>query len=217
MKEQMSYVAIDADDVGQSVGNAVLSDDASQLSQLSENINTGVQIFAKWAEFNGGTVVSSGSDEAVLQVPIKAVEDLEKLKDEYAAKTGFTVSIGIGEKVSQAAKALIYAKMNGKNQIMDYTPEMEEAMKQAISGDLQEDTKVEVDIQVEEAPQEELPSDEKMEAPEAEESLEREVPEHEAHLSEEEKAIHDSTELESDEEELEEERLAEVYGRDGRI
>lgn len=136
MKEQMTYVAIDADDVGESIGGAVLSDDADKLSALSGNINAGVQIFSKWAEYNGGKVISSGSDEAIFQVPIVSIDQLEDLKNRYQEKTGFSVSVGIGEKISEAAKALIYAKVNGKNQIIDYSPEIEEAMKQSISGKL---------------------------------------------------------------------------------
>lgn len=138
MKEQMTYVAIDADDVGESVGNAVLSNDANKLSFISNNINAGVQIFAQWAQHNGGKVISSGSDEAVVQVPVTSIEELEQLKEEYSKKTGFTVSIGIGETISDSAKALIYAKMNGKNQIMDYSPEMEQTMKQSLSGGQQQ-------------------------------------------------------------------------------
>jgi hypothetical protein len=134
MKEQMTYVAIDADDVGQSIGGAVLSDDINRLSSLSVKINAGVQIFSKWAEYNGGKVISSGSDEAIFEVPVKSIEELEDLKNRYQEKTGFSISIGIGERVSDAAKALIYAKVNGKNQIVDYSPEIEEAMKQSISG-----------------------------------------------------------------------------------
>tara|TARA_R100000951_G_scaffold112718_1_gene113473 strand:- start:4938 stop:7082 length:2145 start_codon:yes stop_codon:yes gene_type:complete len=182
MKEQMTYVAIDADNVGESVGSAVLSDDAGQLSQLSEAINTGVQIFSKWAEFNGGTVISSGSDEAVFQVPVTSIADLETLKTEYTEKTGFTISIGIGEKVSDAAKALIYAKMNGKDQITDYSPEMEQAMQQAISGNYQEAVGQEQDQEA--------------------------IPEHEQHLDPEGKELHDSTELESDAEEIQQEQMA---------
>lgn len=139
MKEQMTYVAIDADNVGESVGNAVLSNDTEQLSSISESINSGVSIFSQWAEYNGGKVISSGSDEAIFQVPIQSLDDLEKLKQEYQDKTGFSISIGIGENVSDAAKALIYAKMNGKDQIMDYSPEMERAMKQSLSGELTEE------------------------------------------------------------------------------
>ena len=140
MKEQMSYVAIDADNVGESIGNAVLSNNIDQLSSISNSINSGVGIFSQWAEYNGGKVISSGSDEAIFQVPVNSIDDLEKLKEEYQNKTGFTICIGIGDSVSNAAKALIYAKMNGKNQITDYSPEIERVMKESISGDLSEQT-----------------------------------------------------------------------------
>ena len=75
MKEKMTFVAIDADNVGESIGNAVLSDDLKELSSLSGKINNGSQIFSKWAEYNGGSVISSGSDEAVVEVPISSLEE----------------------------------------------------------------------------------------------------------------------------------------------
>ena len=190
MKEQTTYVAIDADNVGDSVGNAVLNDDTSSLSSISQNINAGTQIFSQWAEFNGGTIISNGSDEAVFQVPITSIGELEELKRKYQEQTGFTISIGIGETVSSAAKALIYAKMNGKDQITDYSPEMEDAMKQAISGNLQEDVQSET-------------------MPHQEESSE-EIPEHEQEMAPEEKAIHDETEVMSDDEEIQQEEMAAV-------
>ena len=77
MKEQMSYVAIDADNVGESIGNAVLSNNIDQLSSISNSINSGVGIFSQWAEYNGGKVISSGSDEAIFQVPVNSIDDLE--------------------------------------------------------------------------------------------------------------------------------------------
>jgi len=164
MKEQMTYVAIDADNVGESIGNAVLSNDTDQLSSISNNINSGVSIFSQWAEYNGGKIISSGSDEAIFQVPVASIDELEDLKQKYQEKTGFSISIGIGENISEAAKALIYAKINGKDQITDYSPEIETAMKQAISGNLSEEVSdddqleggVGDDVDEEELPQDEL-------------------------------------------------------------
>ena len=197
MKEQMTYVAIDADNVGESVGNAVLNNDTETLSSISEGINASVHIFSQWAEHNGGKVISNGSDEAIVQVPVSSIKDLEQLKAQYQEKSGFAVSIGIGETISESAKALIYAKMNGKDQIMDYSPEMEQAMKQSISGELQESTESVGD----QIPEESL---EENQIPEED----GQIPEHEQELSPEDKALHDSTEEMSDEEEIGQEQLA---------
>jgi len=190
MKELTKYIVLDGDSVGTSVGSIVLSDDASALSTLSENINAGTQIFSQWAEFNGGKVISNGSDEAVLEVPVESLKDLETLRSEYQAKTGFTVSIGTGDTLSSAMKALIYAKMNGKNQITEYSPEMDQAMQQ--SGP---------DNEVQTEGEDQLPH---------QEEFGTDVPEHEQELSPEDKQMHDSTETMSDEEEIQTEELAAV-------
>ncbi len=189
MKEQTTYVAVDADNAGVAIGEAVLNDDTDSLSSISQNINGGTQIFTQWAEFNGGEVISNGSDEAIVRVPITSVHELETLKIKYQDQTGFKISIGMGESVSSAAKALIYAKMNGKDQIVDYSPEMEEAMKQAMS------------------PEGVVESENTL--PHQEVS-EEEIPDHEQELAPEEKAIHDETEMVSDEEEIEQEEMAAI-------
>lgn len=144
MKEQMVFIAVDADDVGEKIGNAVLENDVESLSSMSNSINSGTQVFSQWAEHEGGRVVSSGSDEAIMEIPLSSLEGLEKVKEAYSQQTGFTICIGTGASVSEAAKALIYAKMNGKNQIVDYSPQIEEVMKQSISGDLTEEVGEEV-------------------------------------------------------------------------
>jgi hypothetical protein len=207
MKELMTYVAVDTDDVGESIGNAVLSNDVNSLSSISENINSGVRVFSQWAEYNGGEVISSGSDEAIFQVPQSSIKDLEELKDTYTKQTGFTISIGIGENVSDAAKALIYAKMNGKDQIMDYSPEMERAMKESLTGDVQRlEGGVGDDTDPEDLPQDEL-----------EEGIEHEL----EHTDDEEIAeeiatdhLEESDDYYSDLEEMEEEDAAEEAGQE---
>lgn len=207
MKELMTYVAVDTDDVGESIGNAVLSNDVNSLSSISESINSGVKVFSQWAEYNGGEVISSGSDEAIFQVPQSSIKDLEELKDTYTKQTGFTISIGIGENVSDAAKALIYAKMNGKDQIMDYSPEMERAMKESLTGDVQRlEGGVGDDTDPEDLPQDEL-----------EEGIEHEL----EHTDDEEIAeeiatdhLEESDDYYSDLEEMEEEDAAEEAGQE---
>ena len=47
MMEGMVYVAIDADDVGQHIGSAVINDDVDTLSSASQSINDGAQIFSE--------------------------------------------------------------------------------------------------------------------------------------------------------------------------
>jgi hypothetical protein len=214
MKEQMTYVAIDADNVGESIGNAVLSNDTEQLSSISDSINSGVAIFSQWAEYNGGKVISSGSDEAIFQVPVTSLDDLEKLKTEYQEKTGFSISVGIGENVSDAAKALIYAKMNGKDQIMDYSPEMERAMKESISGELNEEVEDEDQLEGgvgDDVDSEDLPQDELEEGTEHEkehtddEEIAEEIAED--HLAEDDDYYSDLEEMEEEDEQEDTEEI----------
>lgn len=208
MKLEMVYVAIDADNVGEQVGNAVLNNDEAQLSDLSSNINSGVGVFSQWAEGAGGKVISSGSDEAILKVPASEMEKLDEIRSIYKQKTGFSISVGIGSTVAESAKALIYAKVNGKDQIVDYSPEIERAMQQAVTGNMQEEVEEETEKEVEEEMGEEeveeeteeidVPADE-VDGDYGSEEMADGQPEDEQEMGEEEEFIHDAQENREDE------------------
>lgn len=125
------YISGDADDAGKLVGRARLADDAVTMRKLSHSLESGNDIFKKWAEGHGGNMVEQGGDEFCCEVPADALEELHAIKEQYEELVGATLSIGVGMRISESAKALMYRKLKGKNGISFYNEEMEKTIEEA--------------------------------------------------------------------------------------
>lgn len=190
-----AYIAINGDDVGEKIGQAIASDDHESLAGVTGSISNGLSICKDWAEKSGGEVLSSSGDECLLKVPAEAMDQLEEVKAACEKECGHTMTVGVGESMSEAAKALIYGKMNGKDQVVQYDP--------SIDAKLSDDEMEEVD----EMSDEEMPEDtEEIDVPADEvdgdygsEKMKDAQPEHEEDMGEEEEFIHDAQENRADE------------------
>ena len=132
----MVYVAINGDSVGSKIGEAILSDDHQALAGLSKKFKDAHSNIEKWAQRKGGEVVASAGDESIFSLPEEMIGELENIKSQYSQASGTTLTIGIGQTISQASKALIYGKLNSKDQIVEYEPQMDDY----ISGDQEDET-----------------------------------------------------------------------------
>lgn len=122
----MVYVSCNGDAVGEQIGNAIMSDDHQALAGLSRKFKDAHMSIEKWAQKKGGEIVASSGDEVIFSLPEEALGELESVKEAYAQASGTTLTIGIGQTISQASKALIYGKLNEKNQIVEYEPQMDD-------------------------------------------------------------------------------------------
>lgn len=217
------YVAINGDDVGSAIGSAIASDDRESLNSKSSKIKDIHAQIEQWVEGMGGEIVSSSGDEGIYIMPEEALQHLEDLKDKYESYTGHTLTIGIGDSMSQAAKALIYGKITDKNTIVEYHPEIEQEIAGIESGSEQdvyaEQHKENLPAEEEVETQRPLEDEEELEEPEFDGEYEDEdqdqiiedatggddigdgdeTPEHEEGMSPEEEVIHDAAENEADE------------------
>lgn len=125
------FVAFDGDHIGREVGRASLADDVSGLRKLSQAIDQGNHLWGSWALACGGTIVSLGGDEGRLEVPAEKLGDVSQLRAQYEQAVGAPCSVGVGLTLSEADKALLYAKMHGGNRVCFYTPDMEEELDEA--------------------------------------------------------------------------------------
>lgn len=116
-ESHMIYIAGDGDSIGAKIGQAILHDDIEALKETSHQINLGQEMVIKWAEHCGGHVISAGGDEFILEMPADCAEHLDTLRSEYANLVGATVTIGVGHTPSEAGKALLFGKLNGKDQV----------------------------------------------------------------------------------------------------
>lgn len=112
------YISIDGDGIGQKVGRASLANDVEDISRISQSIDRGNEIWKSWTLSTGGRVISMGGDECRMEIPADHLDDLPDLRNQYAETVGATVSVGVGMDVSEADRALLYAKVSGKDRIV---------------------------------------------------------------------------------------------------
>jgi hypothetical protein len=120
------FVAINGDDVGSRIGDAIANDDHEGLAQASSSIQGAHDTIDQWVNSVGGKKISSAGDDAIYMVPDNAVNDLDDIRAQYKEESGHGLTVGVGASMSQASKALIYGKLNGKDQTIHYEPMIED-------------------------------------------------------------------------------------------
>lgn len=187
----MVYVSANGDGVGEQIGNAILSDDHKTLSGLSKKFKDAHSNIEKWVEKKGGEIVASAGDEIIFSMPEEALAELESVRERYAKSSGATLTMGVGQTISQASKALIYGKLNEKNQIVEYEPQMDDY------------------ISEEDEEESELPSPEELESASSEKDRAEEGVDSEDMEDEDEDEFEDDAEDEDEEEESEPQEIEE--------
>ena len=114
------FFSYDADNAGSKIGLAVIHDDYSELQKISERILLGNQLIGRWARERGGIQYSSGGDQGVYAIPKQYEKELEVLRRDYNYATKLTVSIGVGDHLSESGQALLMAKLKGKDRVVKY-------------------------------------------------------------------------------------------------
>jgi hypothetical protein len=127
------YVAFDGDKIGRMVGRASLANQVDEVRRLSQAIDNANHIWASWALSTGGTVIQVAGDEGRLSVPASRLDELPALRTQYAEAVGATVSVGVGMELSEADKALMYAKIHGGDKVCFYTPDVDKEIEEVRS------------------------------------------------------------------------------------
>ncbi len=127
-EQGMLYITIDGDSIGSKVGRAVLNDDEAALVNMSNIINGAQKFMAETLQKLGGKIIELGGDELTAKIPQAAVSQLEQMRQQVQQQFGFTVTCGIGSKLSEAAKSLLVGKTNGKDQIVMYGHEVDQQL-----------------------------------------------------------------------------------------
>jgi hypothetical protein len=119
------FVSWDGDSIGQRVGRATLSDDVEEVRRVDQAIQAGNEVWRNWALAQGGSIVEVGGDEGRVEVPAGSLADLPQICETYKTAVDATVSVGVGRKLSESAKALLAAKLRGKNRVVLYDQSVE--------------------------------------------------------------------------------------------
>lgn len=120
--EKMIYVSMDGDAIGNKVAQAEALDDEDALREFSRRINAGQTLFSTWAHSVGGEIIEGGGDEALAKVPESSKSKIEFFRAQYAETVQATVTVGVGDSISQATKARELGKLKGKNRTEVFIP-----------------------------------------------------------------------------------------------
>jgi hypothetical protein len=124
----MIYLAVNGDNVGLKIGQHIASDDHKGLQASTSALKAAQDTISKWVEAQGGKEIASSGDEGVYMIPESAIGELDGIKDQYKQVSGHGLTVGVGSSMSEAAKALIFGKLNGKDQVVHYDESVESAL-----------------------------------------------------------------------------------------
>lgn len=122
------YLAVNGDQVGGKISEAIQSNDPEQVRQMSASFNQAHAEIDQWVEKNGGRVISASGDEAIYELEESKMPEMERLMSNYESATGHTLTVGAGDDMLQAVKAMVYGKMHDAGQIIQYDEEVESAI-----------------------------------------------------------------------------------------
>jgi hypothetical protein len=123
----MVFVAWSADRAVTQQKDAIAANDPAKLRQISHAIEHGTSVWRSWAEMYGGSLVNEGS----AQIDAAHLEDLPRIKEQYESAIGGPATVGIGQKLAEAARALLCGKLKGGDQVVLFTPEVEAEIQKA--------------------------------------------------------------------------------------
>lgn len=129
-RKNIIYVATDGDNIGASVERAALSNDIKEIKKQDKIIKKGNQAIRNWIKKRKGVIYIDGGDDISFTINKKHLDELEDLKNQYHDITGYTLTVGVGDSISEAAHAMVYGKLKGKNQINKWSPEIENVVSQ---------------------------------------------------------------------------------------
>ncbi len=112
------FVCWDGDKIGRRVGRAVLTDDVGEVRRVDQAINAGNELWRAFAVNVGGSVIEIGGDEGRICIDASRLGEVPGVAVRYGQTVGATLSVGVGMKLSDSAKALMIAKLRGGNQII---------------------------------------------------------------------------------------------------
>lgn len=130
-----AFVAWSADDIDMDAKLRTQADDAEGLRRLQQQIDLSDEIWKSFCLSCDGAPVSAGNGLGVIQVPVSELKAIPALQQQYGKSLNSKVSIGIGMRLDEAQKAREVAKNRGKDEIVFYSPEIE----QELSGEEKED------------------------------------------------------------------------------
>jgi GNAT superfamily N-acetyltransferase len=128
-KPEMLIGCWDADNAGNKISQAERTNDLDKVRAVSGKIQAGQDAIKNWLVGHGCQIIQSGGDEGAFQFSSDLLEQLEAMRAEYRKASGFTCTVGVGRKVSEAVDSRALGKLTGKNRIVVYSDEVGRELK----------------------------------------------------------------------------------------
>lgn len=119
--DKKKYIRLDADNIGDSIELYLLKEDVKNSQEIHFKVQNSIAlILDKIKESKNTLILMRGCDDILFSVNEDEFDlnFLEKIRKEFKANSGFTLSIGIGDSILQAMQNLRVAKISGKNKII---------------------------------------------------------------------------------------------------
>lgn len=114
------FIRIDCDNVGDKIELCLYELNIEKAQAINNLIRKSiVELSENLRKILNSEILLIGPDDILLKTEISNLNKnkLNKLKDDYFKKTGFTISIGIGNDIIEAMRNLDIAKRSGRNKI----------------------------------------------------------------------------------------------------
>lgn len=118
------FVRLDVDNAGDSIELALLESDPKVAQNIHDKIQENIHSILSTIQNNKAIkVLMTGCDDILFIINQNDydIQYLEKIKNEFKLKSGFSLSIGVGESITECMLNLQIAKVSGKDKIVDKT------------------------------------------------------------------------------------------------
>lgn len=130
LQSSFVYLSIAGDHTGKEVARATMADDPDKLRQINQAIESAHDLWNAWAIANSGEVLSIEGDYLRIRVPTEKLREVSDLRRRYSETLQAPVSIGFGTKLSEADQALKAAQKRGGDQILMFSPQIQELLEE---------------------------------------------------------------------------------------
>ena len=115
----MIYVALDGDDVGDSIRRYFLENDEENVARKSKEVVEITKKISNYLEDSNFKIIFCAGDDILSKGESIAIADFSKFRVQF--ENTCTFSVGISDTLERTYIALRYAKSIGKNKIVNYT------------------------------------------------------------------------------------------------
>lgn len=125
------FISYEVDGDEAYLDRATLNDDVELLRRTNQVLMLGADLWRKFAQNVGGSTVLIGETKGKIIIGADHLDELMQLSQQYSELVGRHLSVGVGARLGESAKALEVAKLRGGNQILLWQDSMNKDLEAA--------------------------------------------------------------------------------------